>query len=128
MAADALGLPVRIIVAPGHRGDVLHGAALVDDLGAAHVIADRAYDADHFRATIAAMKAKAVIPSRPDRSSRIPCDFRLYRERNVVERLIGRLKNFRRVATRYERVLAFYRGFILIAAICLWLSEIVPAA
>lgn len=112
---------MRIHIAPGNRGDVIYAAGLLDGVKAGAILADRAYDADHFRATVAAMNAKAVIPSRPDRSQRIACDFRLYRERNLVERLVGRLKQFRRVATRYDKVLAYYRGFVLIAAICLWL-------
>ena len=121
VAADALGLPVRILVAPGHRGDVLHGRALIDDLAPGHVIADMAYDAGHFRDAIAAAGATATIPSHPDRSNRIACDWRMYRERNLVERLIGRLKQFRRVATRYDKLAANFRGFVLIAAVCLWL-------
>lgn len=62
-----------------------------------------------------------MIPSRPDRTKRLPCDFRLYRERNLVERLINKLKQFRRVATRYDKLLTNYRGFVVLAAICIWL-------
>ncbi|MEM0909138.1 MAG: IS5 family transposase, partial [Pseudomonadota bacterium] len=122
VAADALGLPVRILVAPGHRGDVLQGRGLIDGLAAGHVIADMAYDADHFRDSIAAAGATATIPSHPDRSRRVPCDWRMYRERNLVERLMGRLKQFRRIATRYDKLAANFRGFVLIAAVCLWLK------
>ena len=122
VAADALGLPLRVIVSPGHRGDVLFAGELIAGLRPDHVLADRAYDANHFRLAIAYEGAIAVIPSRPDRAKRLPCDFRLYRERNVVERLINRLKQFRRVATRYDRLAANYRGFVMIAAICLWLA------
>lgn len=112
---------MRIVVAPGHRGDVIHAAALIDGLAPGHVIADMAYDAGHFRDAIAEEGATAVIPSHPDRSRRIACDWRMYRERNLVERLIGRLKQFRRVATRYDKAVAYFRGFVLIAAVCLWL-------
>jgi transposase len=108
-------------LSPGHRGDVLFADALIDGLRPDHVIADRAYDANHFRLAIALAGACAVIPSRPDRAKRLPCDFCLYTERNLVERLINRLKQFRRVATRYDKLLANYRGFVVIAAICLWL-------
>jgi len=105
-----------------HRGDVLFAGDLIDGLQPERVIADRAYGANHFRLLIALAGASAVIPSRPDRTRRLPCDFRLYRERNLVERLINKLKQFRRVATRYDKVLANYRGFVLIAAICLCLG------
>ncbi|MEM0908619.1 MAG: transposase, partial [Pseudomonadota bacterium] len=100
VAADALRLPVRILVAPGHRGDVLQGRALIDGLAAGLVVADMAYDADHFRDAIAAAGATATIPSQTDHTRHIPCDWRMYRERNFVERLMGRLKQSRRIATR----------------------------
>lgn len=89
-------MPVRIVAAPGHRGDVLEGRALINGLTAGHFITDMTYDAGHFRDAIAAAGATATIPSHPDRSRRVPCDWRMYRERNLVERLIGRLKQFRR--------------------------------
>lgn len=100
---------------------MLYGAALVTGLRPGHVIADRAYDANHFRMTIALEGAGAVIPSRPDRAKRLPCDWRMYRERNLVERLVNKLDHFRRVFTRYDKILAHYHGFVLVAAICLWL-------
>ena len=112
---------MRIILSPGQRGDVPFADALIDGLRPDHVIADRADDANHFRLAIALAGASAVIPSRPDRARRLPCDFRLYRERYLVERRIDRLEQFRRVATRYDKLLANYRGFVVLAAICLWL-------
>ena len=71
-----------------------------------------AYDAGHFRDAIAAAGAAATIPSHPDRSRRIACDWRMYRERNLVERLIGRLKQFRRVATRYDKLAQTFRDTV----------------
>ena len=78
---------MRIILSPGHRGDVLFGASLLDGLRPSYVIADKAYDADHFHKTIKAIGAVAVIPPRPERRlpDPQPCDSRLYRERNLVE-------------------------------------------
>ncbi|WP_157956225.1 IS5 family transposase [Acuticoccus yangtzensis] len=99
VAADALELPLRIIVSPGHRGDMLFGGDLIAGLTTQAVPADRAYDANHFRLAFAYEGAEAVIPSRPDRPS-LPCDVRLLSKRNLVERLINRQKQFRRVATR----------------------------
>ena len=118
-----MGLPVRVILSPGHRGDVLFGAALLDGLRPGYVIADKAYDADHFHTTIKATGAIAVIPPRPERRPPFPqsCDWHLYKERNLVERMFAKLKQFRRVATRYDKLLQNFRGFVLIAAIGLWL-------
>ena len=121
--SDALGLPVRLLLAPGHRGDVIFAEPLLRGLQPGYVIADKAYDADHFHAAIKAMGATAVIPPRPERRPPFPqaCDWRLYKERNLVERLFAKLKQFRRVATRYDKLLQNFRGFVLIAAIVLWL-------
>lgn len=70
------------------------------------------------------MGAVAVIPPRPERRPPYPqhCDWNLYRERNLVERMFAKLKQFRRVATRYDKLLQNFRGFVLIAAIMLWLK------
>ena len=118
-----MGLPVRLLLSPGQRGDVLFGEALLRGLRPGYVIADKAYDANHFHKTIKAIGATAVIPPRPERRAPYPqpCDWQLYKERNLVERMFAKLKQFRRVATRYDKLLQNFRGFVLIAAIVLWL-------
>jgi transposase len=112
-----------LILSPGQRGDVLFGEPLLNGLRPGYVIADRAYDANHFHDTIKAAGAVAVIPPRPQRRPPYPqpCDWCLYKERNLVERMFAKLKQFRRVATRYDKLLQNFRGFVLIAAIMLWL-------
>jgi len=99
------------------------GEPLLRGLKPGYVIADKAYDADHFHDTIKSIGATAVIPPRPERRRPYPqdCDWVLYKERNTVERLFAKLKQFRRIATRYDKLLQNFRGFILIAAVCLWL-------
>lgn len=67
-AVDALGLPVRLLLAPGHRGDVIYAKDLLEGLRPGHVIADRAYDAEHFHDTILEAGAIPVIP--PHRNNR----------------------------------------------------------
>ena len=85
------------------------------------VIADTAYDADHIRQTVAEMSAEAVIPSSPSRSRKYPLDKHLYAQRHLVECCISKLKQFRRVATRFEKTARNYLAIITIAAIVLWL-------
>ena len=85
------------------------------------VIADTAYDADHIRQTVAAMRAEAVIPSSPSRSRKYPLDKHLYAQRHLVECCISKLKQFRRVATRFEKTARNYLAIVTIAAIVLWL-------
>jgi transposase len=116
-----LGLPVRFIVTGGQAHDITQAHQLIEGLEAEAVIADTAYDADHFRDAIAEAAAQAVIPSNPSRSQRLPLDQLLYRERQLVECCINKLKHFRRIATRYEKTAANFMAMILVAAIAIWL-------
>jgi transposase len=121
MLADALGRPLRIIVTAGQRGDVLEAEALLEGQAGGAVLADKAYDANALRASIAAMGAEAVIPSNRSRKIVIPHDADLYRHRNRIERCFNRLKHFRRFATRYDRRTTHFLGFALLAAAMIWL-------
>lgn len=116
-----MGDPVRLIGGPGQQGEVLRAAELIAGLACGHVIADRAYDAEHFHDTVLDARAVPVIPPRPNRRRPHAYDRALYKERNLVERCFGRLKQFRRVATRYDKLLVNFMGFVTLAAIVLWL-------
>ncbi len=85
------------------------------------MLADKAYDGNALRATIADMGAKVVIPSNRSRKVVIPHDAIAYRQRNRIERCFGRLKHFRRFATRYDRRTIHFIGFIHLAAAMIWL-------
>jgi transposase len=122
MLADALGRPLRIIITAGQRGDVLEAEALLEGQAGGAVLADKAYDANALRASIAAMGAEAVIPSNRSRKIIIPHDADLYRHRNRIERCFNRLKHFRRFATRYQRRTIHFRGFALLAAATIWMT------
>jgi transposase len=84
-------------------------------------MADTAYDADDLREAIAQKGALAVIPNNPSRSQKHPLDKQLYAQRHLVECCIGKLKQFRRVATRFEKTARNYLAVVTIAAIILWL-------
>lgn len=100
---------------------MIYGKDLLEGLKPRHVIADRAYDAEYFHDTILDVGAIPVIPPRPERRRPHACDWRIYKERNLIERFFAKLKQFRRVATRYDKLLANFRGFVLIAAIAIWI-------
>jgi putative transposase len=85
------------------------------------VLADAAYDSDAFRQAIAAAGAVAVIPNNPSRAIKRPFDKALYKERHLVECCFSRLKQFRRVATRYEKTARNYLAIVTLAATVLWL-------
>ena len=116
-----LGLPVRYLLTAGQRHDITQAKALIEGLQAEWVLGDSAFDADHFRADIAAGKAQAVIASNPSRSLKPPLDTDIYKERHLVECCINKLKQFRRVATRYEKTARNFLAIITVAAIVLWL-------
>lgn len=85
------------------------------------LIADRGYDSNAIRAAIEQQDAKIVIPSTRSRKAPIPYDRDAYRARNLVERLWCRLKDWRRVATRYDKLAANYMaGVFLAASITFW--------
>lgn len=121
LAVRGLGCPVRFLLTAGQAGDAPQAEPLVEGLAAAAVLADTAYDSDAFREVIAQKGAEAVIPSNPSRAKKHPLDTHLYTERHLVECCFSRLKQFRRVATRYEKTARNFRAVVTIAAIVLWL-------
>jgi transposase len=121
MAVRGLGCPVRFVLTAGQRGDVPQAAALIDGLPANVVMADTAYDADAFRQLVANKGALAVIPSNPSRTKKHPLDRQLYAQRHLVECCFSKLKQFRRVATRFEKTAQNYLAVVTLAATILWL-------
>ncbi len=113
---------MRLIAGPGQQNDAAKSDELIDGLKAAAVLADKGYDADRLRQKIEAQGGKAVIPPRRHRKIKPSYDEDLYKERNLVERFFNKLKHFRRVATRYDKLLANFVGFVKLAAIALWLK------
>ena len=86
------------------------------------LLADKAYDADSLRNWLKLQKIKAVIPSTATRRTPYPLDRTAYRRRNVIERMFCKLKNWRRIATRYDRHAQNYlSGLALAAIICEWI-------
>ena len=122
MTADALGNPIRLILTGGHAHDMSQAWGLIDGLQSDHVIADKGYDSGPFVEAIEAGGAKAVIPSRSNRREPREYDAHLYRERNQVERLFARLKECRRVATRYEKTARNFLAFCQLASVMVLLA------
>jgi transposase len=121
MAVRGLGCPVRITLTAGQKGDALQAAALIEGLAAEVVMADAAYDADHLRHAIAAKGALAVIPNNPSRAIKYPLDKHLYAQRHLIECCFSKLKQFRRVATRFEKTARNFLAIVTLAATILWL-------
>jgi len=112
MLADAQGRPLRFRITAGQTHDITAAPALLKGQEADAVLADKAYDSNDLRETIAQMEAQAVIPSKRNRKDFIPHDIKLYKQRNRIERCFNRLKHCRRFATRYDRRTIHFAGFI----------------
>lgn len=121
MAVRGLGCPVRFTLTAGQKGDAPQAAALIEGLPAEVVMADTAYDADALRQAIADKGALAVIPNNPSRTFKHRLDRQLYAQRHLVECCFSKLKQFRRVATRFEKTARNYHAVVTLAAIILWL-------
>ncbi len=121
MAVRGLGCPVRFILTAGQRGDAPQAEPLIEALPARVVMADTAYDSDRLRQKIAEKGALAVIPNNPSRARKHPLDESLYAERHLIECCFNKLKQFRRVATRFEKTARNYLAVVTLAAIVLWL-------
>jgi transposase len=114
-------MPVRLGLTGGQRGDCPQAYGLIEGLPADVVMADAAYDADPLRKAIAEKGAIAVIPSNPSRARKYPLDRHLYAQRHLIECCFSKLKQFRRVATRYEKTARNYLSIVTLAATILWL-------
>ena len=121
MAVRGLGCPVRFNLTAGQKGDAPQADALIESLPAAVVMADAAYDSDRLRRAIARKGAIAVIPNNPSRAAKYPLDKHLYAQRHLIECCFSKLKQFRRVATRFEKTARNYRAIVTLAATVLWL-------
>jgi transposase len=94
---------------------------LIDGVAAQHVIADKAYDADRLYQKAIEQGGDPVVPPRRHRKRQHAYDKALYKERNRVERFFSRIKQCRRIATRYDKRAQTFMGFVTLASIMLWL-------
>ena len=114
---DTNGRPLVMLLSEGQMSDYT-GAALMPPVlpVARQLLADKGYDADWFRAALAKRGVAACIPSKSNRKVAIPHDAGLYKQRHKIENMFGRLKDWRRIHTRYDRCAHTYFSAICIAA------------
>jgi transposase len=110
-----------LLLSPGNVNDIAFAPALIAAASPIkRLIADKAYDANSLRQLLAEQGAQAVIPSTMSRRAPIPYSKPLYRQRNLIERMFSRLKDFRRIATRYDKLARNFLAGALIAATVVW--------
>ncbi len=117
---DVIGRPFRFLLTPGNIHDVTAAPELLAHLQRArYVLGDKGYDSDALRAMIRQQGARPVIPGKSNRRRKIPLDKDRYRSRHLIENAFCRLKDFRRVATRYDKLAL---NFLSAVALCAMLS------
>ena len=120
--ADPEGRPVAFALTPGNVADISMAIPLMEVTAPPkRLLADKAYDADKLRDWLKDKRIKAVIPSSAARRTPYPIDHQAYKRRNTIERMFGRLKNWRRIATRYDRLARNYLAALaLVSVVIAW--------
>jgi transposase len=113
---DALGNLAHFLLLPGQRHDSVGAQPLLEGVEIGALIADKGFDNDALRQELDARGATAVIPPKVNRSRQIACDFAMYRWRHLVENFFCDLKQFRRIATRYDKTDQSFSAMISLAA------------
>ncbi len=109
---DALGNLARFTLLPGQRHDSVGVEPLISGVAIGALLADKAFNNDWLRAELDRRAAIAVIPPKANRKDPIDCDFEMYKWRHLIENFFCKLKEFRRIATRYEKTDASYSAMI----------------
>ncbi|RVT89275.1 IS5 family transposase [Rhodovarius crocodyli] len=122
--ANAQGRPLAFVLTPGNIADISVAATLLGGIATPRrLLADKAYDVDHLRQPLEAQGTEVVIPSNGTRRRPYPLNRPAYRRRNLIERMFGRMKDWRCFATRYDRLARnFLSTIAIVATACFWLS------
>jgi len=121
---DGLGNPIRLIFTGGEVADNRQGLSLLEgfDISNSAVLGDKAFGTVEILTYIRNNGAKVVIPPKSNTKDPWDCDYCLYKERHLVECFFNKIKHFRRIATRYDKLSSMFQAFVYLAAIMLWLK------
>ncbi len=121
IAVDALGNPLRLLLTAGQRHDSVQASALIDGFAPQALIADKGYDSDQLIESVTAKGIVAVIPPKKNRLVEREYDRHLYRERHLIECFISKIKHYRRVFSRFDKLSKNYLGFLSFVSALVWL-------
>jgi len=121
-AVDALGNPLRLFLTGGQAHDILKAQALIEGLGAEAVLGDKAFDADHFLEFLKKCGIEAVIPPKKNRADQRDYDVFRYKERHLVECFFNKIKHFRRIFSRFDKLAKKYLAFVHFVSTLIWLK------
>ncbi len=122
---DARGRPIKLHLTAGQKSDIEAAPGLIADIPAgAMLLADKGYDANSLREAVMAQGAWANIPPKANRKDPICFSKHLYRARNLVERFFNKVKHFRRIATRYDKLAENYAAALKLVAVRIWIRDL----
>ncbi|MDL2264085.1 IS5 family transposase [Synergistaceae bacterium OttesenSCG-928-I11] len=119
---DALGNPLKLFLTGGEVHDIVPAPDLLSDFSDCTVLADKGYDSNALVSDLESRNITVVIPPRSNRKDPRDYDYHLYKERHLVECFFNKIKQFRRIATRYEKLAESYLAMVMIAASIIWLK------
>lgn len=121
---EAYGYPISIMISEGQRSDVKYAIPILEnlDITGSDVLADRGYDCWELIDYIYENGGEPSIPSKKGAKFQRRCDWFQFKERHLVEKYFLKLKSFRHIATRYDKLALTYLGFIFLASILIWLK------
>ena len=117
---DALGYPVRLILAPGQDADITQAENVLEGIQAEAAIADKAYDADSLIQSPETRGTTPVIPPQSNRTTQRCCDWHVYKERHLIESFFGKIKHHRRVFSWFEKKGLNCLAFVQSSAFLVW--------
>ena len=120
-AVDALGNPIRLILTPGQAHDMPQGLSLLEGFNPKAVLGDKAYDADELIDFLREKGIIIVIPPKKNRKEQRDYDSFRYRERHLVECFFNKIKQFRRVFSRFDKLAVKYLAFLQFVSVLIWL-------
>ena len=120
---DARGRIIDLALAAGPRHDQYAVLPLLAHARGRWLVADRGFDSDIFRHRLHRLRIRACIPPLPNRKRSLPCHRGFYRHRHKVENCFGRIKRFRRIATRYDKLASTFDAFLCFAITLDWLTD-----
>lgn len=118
---DALGLPIRFILTPGQSSEIKQAPELIKGIINANILGDKAFDCDEFIDQIKSQNCTPIIPPKENRKIKRDVDYILYKERHLVECFFSKIKQFRRIFSRFDKMAEAYMGFLAFASTIIWL-------
>lgn len=118
---DALGNPLRFILTPGQSSEIKQASKLIEGIRNRNVLGDKAYDCDAFIQQIESQNCVPIIPPKESRKIKREVDYTLYKERHLIECFFSKVKQFRRIFSRFDKMAVAYMGFLAFASTIIWL-------